>query len=256
MGLALGPMMGGVVAEWMGYRNTFYLTGAILLANGLMILLVVKEGEESREVGTSMRVGEFFSGVWRVASSKAVLPALALLLLVQGSTVAFNPVVPGFILELSPGASAGSLTGLGFGLLNMASAVSALAVVQVVDRWGVRRIMVWSGAASCLIFMSAVLLESSWQLVALMGAVGVTSGAMLSGANTVASASVSSGQYGRVFGAVQSASSMAWGLGPLMGGGLAAGVSNEAAFVASAGLVLGAVVLAGRADRLDSALNK
>ena len=42
-GTTLGPLLGGLLADVVGFRTTFFITGALLFLGGLIVLLFVKE---------------------------------------------------------------------------------------------------------------------------------------------------------------------------------------------------------------------
>ena len=48
MGMFAGPLFGGFVASWLGFGAVFLITGGLMLANVLWVLLGVRPGDPSR----------------------------------------------------------------------------------------------------------------------------------------------------------------------------------------------------------------
>ncbi|WP_284199333.1 MFS transporter [Alicyclobacillus sacchari] len=58
-GSLIGPLIGGVLSEWLGFQGCFFFTGALLVVASLIVLIFVHEPKVKREVRAKQR------GSWR-----------------------------------------------------------------------------------------------------------------------------------------------------------------------------------------------
>ena len=99
LGLGLGPVIGGVVADTYGYRAAFYITAGLLAFAGLVVWLGVDEHFVVREATDQTPAG--FLAAWRRAlSSRGVPLAYTLRFINQMGRIIFMPILPLFILAL------------------------------------------------------------------------------------------------------------------------------------------------------------
>ncbi len=69
-GTTLGPLLGGLAADKLGYQSTFFITGALLFSGGIIVSIFVKEKFEHSAQARVASLGR----VWRLASSREMLP--------------------------------------------------------------------------------------------------------------------------------------------------------------------------------------
>ncbi len=65
IGSSVGPALGGVVAEWLGYRFSFLMGGALMLLNLFVVLIFVKDNESPQKlihVEKQMKLSAFYKG--------------------------------------------------------------------------------------------------------------------------------------------------------------------------------------------------
>ena len=231
LGNTIGPIVGGALGDAIGFRQTFSVAGAVRGACGLLVLLLVhEEFHRPRDLDGRRPLG-FLRDFAHMATSRQVLPVLALLFVVQVTPVIMFPVLPVFIQSLSAGITSGTATGLAFATLGVSSALSALVVARVADRWGPRRIMVSCALLAGVFHLPALAVQTVWQVIPLVALLGLFNGGMLATTNTLVGVAVPREQHGRAFGAVQSANSLAFGMGPLVGGALATAIGLRQVFL-------------------------
>jgi DHA1 family multidrug resistance protein-like MFS transporter len=56
-GVALGPIIGGAVADRFGYAAAFYVTALLLLMGGLLVLFGVQEPFARRPTASQQKIG-------------------------------------------------------------------------------------------------------------------------------------------------------------------------------------------------------
>jgi MFS family permease len=99
LGLGLGPLIGGMVADAYGYRAAFYITAALLAIAGVVVFFGVDEQFVARESSQKSHFNVF--GAWQsVLSSQGVPLIYALRFINQMGRIIFIPILPLFIMSL------------------------------------------------------------------------------------------------------------------------------------------------------------
>ena len=223
LGSAIGPVVGGLAAEFLGLRLVF-LGGGVLLALSLIPVLAIV-----RESPLPPRVGPRVSTLALLNEQPGLRHALTVLIGAQGlvsvCTSATQQLVVLRLLEMiTTGVSA--VSGLGFGLAGLASSVAAVGYTRVTRRLGYVRT---AAAASGLMALAVLLIGiSPWTSVVVIaiGLSGLFSGVVIPATASMIGLETPHDAQSTVFGF--NASSVAFGffLGPLIGGGVAAATSD------------------------------
>jgi DHA1 family multidrug resistance protein-like MFS transporter len=239
-GSAVGPLIGGVLADQIGYRATFVLAGSLLLVSALLVAFLVEERFEppSRRAGHGETGGE----TWRLLLAPALLGIVVSLFALRAASMALQPIVPLLVAQLARGSSAvNSLAGLAMGVSGMTSAVASVGLGRLSDRIGQRPLLIASGALAAATFLPLGLTTQVWQVIVLQALFGIASGGMLPTANALVARLTPEGRRGTIYGFTTTASSLGAFVGPLVGTALAAALGLHAPFLAI-GLALAATV--------------
>lgn len=237
-GAVLGPMIGGILADTVGYRLTFITMGLVsLLAAGVVTLFVREEF-----VPAPVRAGQ---GVWRgireAVNSERLLAMIVALFLVQFGTMVISPILPLFIKDLShTQARVASTSGIVVAMGGLASAVSAVLAGKLSERVPSTRILIFSATIGGVLYLLQGAAQSVPQLMFLRVASGLFIGGMVPTANAIIGRIVPPEKRGVMYGVVTSASLMGNVLGPLAGGAIAALINMRGVFALTAALHLGA----------------
>ncbi|MCC6705146.1 MAG: MFS transporter [Thermomicrobiales bacterium] len=233
-GSAIGPLIGGVLGDAIGYRPTFFAAGGMLFAGCLIVFFVVRENftpVERKDAPSGLRAFRA-AGSWMFVG---VMGSMVLILFASRfASSAVQPIVPIFIGQLHDsvlGLSASATSGLALGMLGLTSAISSIYFGRLGDRRGHQSILLICAFASALIYLPMGLATSSWQLVILQGLFGIAAGGLVPAANAIIADKTSPDQRGTVFGFTASAASLGGFFGPLAGAGIAAWIGFSAAFV-------------------------
>ncbi|MBI4188724.1 MAG: MFS transporter [Chloroflexi bacterium] len=241
-GQSLGPLIGGFVADHLGYQVTFYMSGALLVLSGIIVLLMVKEHFErpSQGQGTSLR------SMLRLAKSRQMLIVFVILFLLNMGQSFVSPIISLRIKELDPAGRAATAAGLTFSLMGLAAAISSLASGRLGERISLPRIMVFSCFIIGLLYLPPIWAGSVGLLAAFLALTGLLRGGLATSSNAIVGLSAAQDQQGIAFGLSQSASSLGGGIGPLIGGSLATVVGLRPIFAVAAGVYMLAGLFAAR----------
>jgi MFS transporter, DHA1 family, multidrug resistance protein len=232
---AAGPFMGGLFAELVGIRASFGVTSALLFASGVMVLLGVERAGAAPEEKEDE------------VEKAAPLPRLGLMMgliplfFVHVAITGVQPALPGFVGELA-GASAGvaGLSGQILGAGALAAALGSVVGGRLAERFGAQRVVISALVFAGLASLPQAGVASISELFVLSVLASFALGAVIPVANLVVRASVPAERQGEAFGIAASATSVAFGIGPLGGGLLAASFGFGVPFLVPGILLLAA----------------
>jgi DHA1 family multidrug resistance protein-like MFS transporter len=248
-GVAVGPVMGGVLADLYGFRIAFVATAALLLVGGLLVAFGVREEfTPPREAGRGM-LGDWHD-ILRTPGVAAAFASRFTASLGRGLLV---PVLPLFIPLIMAGSQGtgtmiGTMIGLVIGIASATGTISAIILGNLGDRVGHRRILVWSALLAALSYLPMALVTHPWQLLLLNAVSGVAIGGIMPSLSALLTGYSSGGSVGSAFGLDNSVMSGSRAVAPLVGVGVASLFGYRAAFLA--GSVVFLLTLAVAATRL------
>jgi DHA1 family multidrug resistance protein-like MFS transporter len=256
-GSALGPLVGGVLADAFGFRTTFGIASLMLFLAGLVTLFIVQEKFVPAEA--SSKTDEPRESTWKLLLGPALLALSASMLVIRFASSAVQPITPLFVSELEgSGSNTSSLAGVTLGVLGVTSAISSVYFGKVGDRRGHYQVLLFCALGSGLIYLPMALSQHPWQLIVLQAIFGVFAGGMIPAANALIANITEESRRGMVFGLMNTFASLGGFLGPLAGAGLAAALGLRATFVATGLVLLFMVVglwLANRKHPMDPTVN-
>lgn len=133
VGYSLGPLFGGLVAEHFGYRVSF-IVGSVLMLIGFMVVTLFLKGEkkvQSRK--TSVIQG---TSKYKELFAVGILMLLLMLFFQRVIRTLFSPFLPLYIQELlNTSQGAASLTGTLNGVIGAVTAVSAIAISKLSEKY-------------------------------------------------------------------------------------------------------------------------
>lgn len=243
-GIALGPLIGGALADVFGYSVVFYVTAALLLLAGTTVLVGVKEEfvpPEDRE-----KRGSQFLIRWRkILSMPGVVMAYFMSFLNQFGRMMIVPILPLFVETLlSEAEKLNTFTGLVIGVSSATTTLSAVYLGRLGDRIGHRRVLVFSLIFSASIYLPQSAVSEGWQLLLLYALVGVGLGGIIPSVGALLANYTPQGEEGAVYGLDNSIRSGARSLAPMLGSAVAVWVGLRGTYVATAIIFLFAALLA------------
>lgn len=235
-GGAVGPLLGGFVAGWVGYRSTYGLCGALILVAALVAALAVQERFDRP---APRRAGETWRARWAVLLVPVVVLLVVVMFAIRAASQAMLPILPLFVSGFDHGGlTDAEATGLVFGVQGVASAVASLALGGLSDRFGRLRVLILSLLVAGIVYLPMALATDTWQLVVLQGLFGLAAGGLIPTTNALLATATDPTRRGAVFGLMTMAGSLGTLVGPLAATGVATTAGYGAAFVATGATLL------------------
>lgn len=236
VGNLIGPLMGGILAELLGMKNVFIITGMILFITLLLTIFLVKETFEPVEKKNLMSTKEILGQSTR----RSVLFGLFFTsLILQLGMTSISPILTLYIRELST--DTGNvlfLSGLIVSVAGVSAVISSPYLGRLGDRIGNHKILLLGLVFSFCCFIPMGLVTAPWQLGVLRFLLGFSTGALMPSVNTLISKITPPEGVSRIFGYNQMFNNFGQVLGPLVGSAVAQAYSYSAVFFVTAGFVL------------------
>ena len=237
-GVALGPLLGGYLADTLSFSAAFLVMAGLSLASVILVRFYVYE--KFTPPKPNQKSQGFFETLKHLLSNRTLLAMLMVNFMVQYSLVIATPIIPLFIQSLDPGSSRiTTMTGLIIAAGGTASALSAIFLGKLSDRIGHRKILIICALGAAAANLLQVPVSSTWQFLALRIIGGLFTGGMLPSSNALISNLIPSEHRGTAFGVATSFSLLGNVFGPISGGLLGASqLGYRGVFSITAGMLL------------------
>ncbi|MDP8921612.1 MAG: MFS transporter [Chloroflexota bacterium] len=241
---AIGPLIGGPLADLLGQRATFMITGALLLVPIALIAVVLKESADApspdKPAAKVPARGGSMLGLMLLPGFAA---AVAILFLTRFTERAIQPIVPLYLIELqTPAALLATITGVAVS----GGAVAATCSSLLYGRWAqpatIRRVLVaaLAGAAACAALFA---LARGWpEVIGLRLLLGLLAGGTISLAYTLGARLAPPERAATTMALLASWGMLGSAVAPILAGMLGR-LSLRAVFVATAAAYLLAALL-------------
>ena len=236
-GVILGPMLGGLLADWVGLRTVFIVTAVLLMVSFLVTLFLIKEtGYVPVSKKDKLSGREVFRSL---DNPKLMLCLFFTTMVIQMCNGSVNPILTLFVRELAPTAeNIAFLSGVIAALPGVSALLAAPRLGRLGDRIGTQRILLATMVISLLLFVAMSFVTSTTQLGILRFLLGFADGAMMPAVQTLLVRHSRDNITGRIFGYNQSFMYLGNVAGPLLGAAVSAVAGFRWVFFATAVVVL------------------
>jgi MFS transporter, DHA1 family, multidrug resistance protein len=213
-GVALGPLLGGLVADAYGYAVSFYFTAVLLFFGGLLVHF----GVADIKTKTNGKPKSF------IADWKHVLmaPGVNYVFLIRfvgwlGRNILI-PYLPLFMatLVVSQG-RLNTLTGLAIGLSSAAGTVTSFFLGRLGDKHGHKLILVICALLTTVLYILQIWTTDIWQLIFLQTLTGAAAGGIMPVLSALLNLYISPGEEGAAYGLDNSVTSLSRAVAPMVG---------------------------------------
>jgi len=235
-GGVIGPFIGGFLADLIGYRNIFFITGGFGFLAGFLVILLVQEDEKPKE---EMKSPGFFSNYRFVFTSSTLLTIFVSSLIVQLAIMAVQPVLSLFVEKLWPTAEhLATMAGGVFAVTGMASLISAPYWGKQGGRIGYKKTLAITLLGTGISYAPQGLVSQVYQLLIFRFIQGIFMGGVLPALYTLTSLNTPEERRGGIMGITRSGLLIGNMVGPIGGGFLAASLGIRPLFLLTAALLI------------------
>ena len=235
-GMLLGPFIGGVLADLIGYREIFFITAALCLAGGIVVSVYVTETSRENEGGKKFSVVENF----KLMMTDRRLRIVGITLLVgQISVLMIEPIFALFVESFKGDTQyLSTLTGSIFSIVGLFMVISAPWWGKRNDRFGYKRNLTIALAVVGIAYCGHILVQDLVQLAFLRAFLGFARGGVLPSLYSLTSLYAPRERRGGMMGVASSLTVLGNMLGPTIGGFVAGRFGITISFVVNSCMLL------------------
>jgi len=213
-GNIIGPFIGGVLSDLMGYRNVLLVVFLLTLIAGLTTLFFIHEPKRDRAKPRAT----VMDNVKHVLSSPHLRTVAIALFAIQFSLFIVQPILPLFIVALHGQNNSATLVGLVFSITGFSALLFTPYWGKVGDRKGHKKVLSQSLLFAGIVYLPQALVASVYQLLPLRAALGFFVAGIVPSTQAMIVKNTHDAQRGGVLGVTHSVTLCGQALGPLMGG--------------------------------------
>jgi MFS family permease len=235
-GTILGPLLGGTLADLIGYRQIFFVTAGMNLVAGILVILLVPRDVAARSGARIVSIFENYRTVFGTPQFRLLFFALF------GSQFALMSIQPVMALYVESLGASGRLlattTGVIFAVTGVASAIGAPRWGRRGDRRGYRSTLGRALVGSALFALPQGLVVRTWQLFVLRIGYGAFIGGIVPAVQAMIGIRAPAERRAGIMGVTSTALMMGNLMGPLVGGAVAGSFGLRAVFVLATAVLL------------------
>ena len=235
-GVAIGPVLGGVLADLFGYSIPFLITAVLLCAGGLIILFGVNEEFSAPTERTEFHPTQMLRSWKNILVTSGVGLVLFLRFLAGLARTIIIPIAPLFVVSLigRSADSSNTYAGLVMAVSAATSTFGAIYLGNLGDRISHRKILFFCASAAALLYLPQAFVADIWQLLMLQGLTGFAAGGMVAAPSALLSRYTDSQTSGAVYGMENSVIAGSRSVAPLFGATIAIWLGMRGTFLATA----------------------
>ncbi len=235
-GVAVGPVLGGVLADLFGYSVPFVVTAVCLAAGGLVVLFGVNEEFSAPSERSQIRPAAMLQGWKRLLGASGVSLVLFIRFLSGLARMIIVPIAPLFVVSLlARGAEGGNTyAGLVMAVSAATSTIGAIYLGNLGDRISHRKILFFCAGAAAVLYVPQAFVADVGQLLLFQGLTGFAAGGMVASPSALLSRYTDAQTSGAVYGLENSVISGSRAAAPLFGATVALWLGMRGTFLATA----------------------
>lgn len=236
-GNLIGPMIGGVLAETVGFNAVFFLTGGLLIAASIVVMIFVHEQHQPKAENANRRKGGFMQ-------FRPLFPIFIASAITQVGMMSIEPIVSVYAGTLYTGSHLAMIAALVVSMSGFANLIGAPTLGRLSDRIGQRKVLTLSLCAAACMYIPQALAGSIGVLLVGRFFLGLFIGGMLPSLNALVKLKAPEELQATAFGFNSSFTFLGSFIGPLIGSSVAAAYGiNNVFYVTMIFLIANAVMI-------------
>ncbi|WP_257832435.1 MFS transporter [Salipaludibacillus agaradhaerens] len=212
-----GPLLGGLLADSVGFTYTFLITGSVISIAATLVLFGIKEVQvkEDRSLDRKRSMKEVLQFVY---ADKVLIMVMIASLIVQIANFSIQPQLALYVGQFTNAENIAFLAGMAFSVTGLGNLTATRFWGVQGDRIGHQKILLVCLLVSGIFFLPQALVSSIWQLIGLRFLFGMAIGGIIPCATAYIRQTVPLSMQGEVLGYNQSFRFLGNVLGPVCGG--------------------------------------
>jgi MFS transporter, DHA1 family, multidrug resistance protein len=229
-GLAVGPLVGGVISDLYGYHAPFFFTAVLLGMSGILLIFGIREKftpitPKAEQVSMWQQ--------WKHALVSDGIPIIFSMKFLTGLTRSMLiPVAALFVVSLLPTTETahGSYVGMVSSISAVTATLGGVYFGRMGDTVGHRRMLLIGAMVGFVGYIPQMFVVNVWQLVLLQALTGFAFGGMVSALSAMLAMYSAHGEEGSIYGLDGSIGAASFAIAPVLGSALMALFGMQAVY--------------------------
>ncbi len=196
-GLLLGPIIGGVLATFFGFRGTFLIAALLMATVFILSLVLVKEDFHPVPKKSVLGIVETLRAQ---KLPQVIIIVFIITMLIQATNNAVNPIISMYLSKILHNPSNLTLiSGLVSALPGIATVLSATYLGHLGDRFGQTKLLGWALFIGTITYIPQIFITNIWIFSILRFLTGFSIAALLPSAQAILTQNTDHKSLGRIF---------------------------------------------------------
>lgn len=214
-GMLIGPLLGGIIAQAVGYQHTFFITGATDYIVFLLTTFLVHEEHFQPVTTLHMNAKKVFK---QLRYPQVIIGMMVTTMIIQASNNSISPIISLYIRQLLHGhGKVALISGIIAALPGIANLCVASRFGALGDKIGTQKILIAGLLLALCVYIPQAFVRNVWQLAGLRLLVGISDASLIPQVQTLLSKYAPHEFSGRIFSYNQSFQFMGNVIGPMIG---------------------------------------
>ncbi|RSL35406.1 MFS transporter [Salibacterium salarium] len=170
-GTICGPLLGGLLADSLGFSTIFFYTGLCLLMATLIVIFLVKENFEKKE---KQEKTDFVQDLKKIISRRPIASLFVSAFIIRTAMVGTLPLIPLYVQELvSNKENLALLAGFTTATMGLGNMISAPRLGKLGDKFGSQYILICAVSGAILFTIPQAFVQELWQFMVLRFCTGI-----------------------------------------------------------------------------------
>ncbi len=214
-GVALGPLIGGILADRFGYNTAFYFTAALLFLGGILVHVAITEPNQESNAKKSQGMVSSWKHILNTPGVSLVFFFRFISWLGRNILVPYLPLFMATLIIRQDNLN--TLTGITIALASATGTFTAVILGRLGDRIGHKPILIACAFAAALFYIPQFFVQHVWQLLILQALTGGAAGGIMPVLSALLNHYTEPGEEGAAFGFDNSVTSLSRAVAPMIG---------------------------------------
>lgn len=242
-GTLMGPMLGGVIADMIGYGAAFKLTSISLFISAIVVAFGIKEIQLKVSNKADTRSYSSKEVLMYIVRNPVFLVVMLISMLVQVAHFSIQPILSLYVIEINGPANIALMSGIAFSVAGLGNLFLARPIGGIGDRIGHVKVLIFLLFMAGIFYLPGAFVTNIWQLIVLRFLVGIAIGGIIPVRVAYIRQEAPLSMQGEVLGYNTSLRFLGNVAGPALGGLIASMYGFSAVFVVTSVLLLGSGAL-------------
>jgi MFS transporter, DHA1 family, multidrug resistance protein len=234
-----GPVIGGILADNVGFSYTFIFTAISIAVAATVVLFGINEQRGNAQRNKQNKYSSK-QVLLHIFSHKLLVTVIILSLIIQVANFSIQPLLALYVAELTSSANLALLAGLAFSATGFGNFIATRQWGKLGDKIGYEKVLSFLLVFASILIIPQALVTELWQLVLLRFLFGISIGGLIPCITAYIRQEAPVSMQGEVLGYNQSFRFLGNVIGPVLGGTLSGFIGISSVFYVTGALFLGA----------------